>query len=317
MSESNDANGTAGGHGDENILDDMMQNNVLFDEDEKPQNDDIPDDDKDSEEEGEKDEKPEKEDNDNHSNISEDDSDDSVSSNDEENVKDSPSKRRSNSNSPKKTLEENHSDISEDEDDNFGKESNKSIEYSKTEYKKAEAEELDFEEEKKDDDDDNEEEEEEEKTEKKPTLASRISRPPPPTNTTSSSSPPPKKKKGKSYDYATKLNYLFRDARFFLVKSSVAENVSLSKVRGVWSTPPANEIRFNKAFKESRNVLLIYSVKESGKFCGLARLATESRRDGPRVPWILPPGLSAKALGGVFKIDWICKKVRKLDFEVE
>ena len=319
MSESNDANGTAGGHGDENILDDMMQNNVLFDEDEKPQNDDIPDDDKDSEEGGEKDEKPEKGDNDNHSNISEDDSDDSVSSNDEENVKDSPSKRRSNSNSPKKTLEENHSDISEDEDDNFGKESNKSIEYSKTEYKKAEAEELDFEEEKKDDDDDNEEEEEEEeeKTEKKPTLASRISRPPPPTNTTSSSSPPPKKKKGKSYDYATKLNYLFRDARFFLVKSSVAENVSLSKVRGVWSTPPANEIRFNKAFKESRNVLLIYSVKESGKFCGLARLATESRRDGPRVPWILPPGLSAKALGGVFKIDWICKKVRKLDFEVE
>merc|ERR1712110_618162 len=117
-----------------------------------------------------------------------------------------------------------------------------------------------------------------------------------------------KKKKGKSYDYATKLNYLFRDARFFLVKSSVSENVSLSKVRGVWSTPPANEIRFNKAYKESRNVLLIYSVKESGKFCGLARLATDSRRDGPRVPWILPPGLSAKALGGVFKIDWICKK---------
>ena len=313
MSESNDANGTAGGHGDENILDDMMQNNVLFDEDEKPQN---TMDDKDSEEEGEKDEKlnNEKEDNDNHSNISEDDSEDSVSSNDEEeNVKNSPEtkRQRSTSNSPKKTLEENHSDISEDEDDNFGKESNKSIEYSKTEYKKTEVKESDFEEEKEDDDN----EEEEEKTEKKPTLASRISRPPP--NPTSSSSPPPKKKKGKSYDYATKLNYLFRDARFFLVKSSVAENVSLSKVRGVWSTPPANEIRFNKAFKESRNVLLIYSVKESGKFCGLARLATESRRDGPRVPWILPPGLSAKALGGVFKIDWICKKVRKLNFEIE
>ena len=38
-------------------------------------------------------------------------------------------------------------------------------------------------------------------------------------------------------------------------------------------------------------------------------LASESRRDGPPVPWLLPPGLSAKALGGVFKIDWICKKV--------
>ena len=86
--------------------------------------------------------------------------------------------------------------------------------------------------------------------------------------------PEVKKKKGKSYDYATKLNYLFRDARFFLVKSSVSENVDLSKVRGVWSTPPANEGRFNKAFRESRNVIMIYSVKESGRFCGFARLGT-------------------------------------------
>ena len=118
-----------------------------------------------------------------------------------------------------------------------------------------------------------------------------------------------KKKKGKSYDYATKLNYLFRDARFFLVKSNNAENVTLSKAKGVWSTPPTNESRLNKAFEESRNVLLIYSVKESGKFGGFARLSTESRHDGPEVSWVLPPGLSARALGGVFKIDWICRKV--------
>jgi len=117
---------------------------------------------------------------------------------------------------------------------------------------------------------------------------------------------PERKKKGKKYDYATKLNYLFRDARFFLVKSNNAENVSLAKSKSVWSTPPQNEAKFNQAFLESRNVLLIFSVKESGKFCGLARLATESRRDGAKVSWVLPPGLSAKALGGVFKIDWIC-----------
>ena len=41
---------------------------------------------------------------------------------------------------------------------------------------------------------------------------------------------PERKKKGKKYDYATKLNYLFRDARFFLVKSNNAENVALAKV---------------------------------------------------------------------------------------
>lgn len=91
-----------------------------------------------------------------------------------------------------------------------------------------------------------------------------------------------KKKKGKSYDYATKLNYLFRDARFFLVKSNNSENVTLAKSKGVWSTPPQNEVKFNQAFAESRNVLLVYSVKESGKFSGLARLSTESRRDGPQ-----------------------------------
>ena len=90
---------------------------------------------------------------------------------------------------------------------------------------------------------------------------------------------PERKKKGKKYDYATKLNYLFRDARFFLVKSNNPENVNLAKVseivvvsvfsllvdslqsKSVWSTPPQNEAKFNQAFVESRNVLLIFSVK--------------------------------------------------------
>nr|CAI5817910.1 unnamed protein product [Callosobruchus analis] len=37
-------------------------------------------------------------------------------------------------------------------------------------------------------------------------------------------------------------------------------------------------------------------------------LRTESRHDGPEISWVLPPGLSAKALGGVFKVDWVCRK---------
>ncbi|XP_034946843.1 YTH domain-containing protein 1 [Chelonus insularis] len=112
----------------------------------------------------------------------------------------------------------------------------------------------------------------------------------------------------KNYDYSTKLNYLFRDARFFIIKSNNAENVTLSKAKGVWSTLPQNEANLNQAYKGSRNVLLIFSVKESGKFAGFARLSTESRRDCPPISWVLPPGLSAKALGGVFKVDWICRK---------
>ncbi|XP_046645801.1 YTH domain-containing protein 1-like [Daphnia pulicaria] len=114
--------------------------------------------------------------------------------------------------------------------------------------------------------------------------------------------------KSKKYDYSTKLNYLFRDARFFLMKSNNPENISLAKSKGVWSTPPQNEAKLNQAFRQCRNVLLVFSVKESGKFCGFARLSIESRRDASPVQWILPPGLSSRALGGVFRIDWISKK---------
>lgn len=133
---------------------------------------------------------------------------------------------------------------------------------------------------------------------------------------TRSRSPPPTKRhraassgdKVKAYDYMTKLKYLFRDTRFFLIKSNNAENITLSKAKGVWSTLPQNEANLNQAFKESRNVLLIFSVKESGKFAGFARLCSESRRDVPSISWVLPPGLSAKVLDGVFKVDWICRK---------
>lgn len=115
-------------------------------------------------------------------------------------------------------------------------------------------------------------------------------------------------KSSKSYDYKTKLNYLFRETRFFVIKSNNADNVTLSKTKNVWSTLPQNEANLNQAFRESRNVLLIFSVKESGKFAGLARMNSESRRDGPAVGWVLPPGMSAKQLGGVFKVDWLCRK---------
>lgn len=112
----------------------------------------------------------------------------------------------------------------------------------------------------------------------------------------------------KSYDYMTKINYLFRETRFFVIKSNNADNVTLSKSKGVWSTLPQNEANLNQAFKENRNVILIFSVKESGKFAGFARMVGESRHDVPAVSWVLPPGISAKALGGVIEVDWVCKK---------
>ncbi|CAG2105338.1 unnamed protein product [Medioppia subpectinata] len=108
------------------------------------------------------------------------------------------------------------------------------------------------------------------------------------------------------------LRYFFKDSCFFVMKSNNHENVVLSKAKGVWSTPPQNETKLNRAFKEFRNVILIFSVKESGKFQGFARLASESRHDSQPIQWVLPHGLNARALGGVFYLDWICR--RELSF---
>jgi hypothetical protein len=57
--------------------------------------------------------------------------------------------------------------------------------------------------------------------------------------------------------------------------------------------------------KKYQNVILIFSIKESGKFQGFARVLDEAEYGGRPVPWVLPPGLSAKALGGVFKLEWL------------
>ncbi|XP_034048639.1 YTH domain-containing protein 1 isoform X3 [Thalassophryne amazonica] len=106
----------------------------------------------------------------------------------------------------------------------------------------------------------------------------------------------------------SKLRYILRDARFFLIKSNNHENVSLAKAKGVWSTLPLNEKNLNTAFRSARSVILVFSVRESGKFQGFARLASESHHGGSPIHWVLPAGMNAKMLGGVFKIDWLCRR---------
>uniref|UniRef100_A0A671R0S7 YTH domain-containing family protein n=1 Tax=Sinocyclocheilus anshuiensis TaxID=1608454 RepID=A0A671R0S7_9TELE len=109
-------------------------------------------------------------------------------------------------------------------------------------------------------------------------------------------------------DQTSKLKYILREARFFLIKSNNHENVSLAKAKGVWSTLPVNEKKLNAAFRSARSVVLIFSVRESGKFQGFARLSSESHHGGSPIHWVLPAGMNAKMLGGVFKIDWICRQ---------
>ncbi|KAJ7398936.1 YTH domain-containing protein 1 isoform X10 [Pitangus sulphuratus] len=116
-------------------------------------------------------------------------------------------------------------------------------------------------------------------------------------------------------DQTSKLKYILQDARFFLIKSNNHENVSLAKAKGVWSTLPVNEKKLNAAFRSARSVILIFSVRESGKFQGFARLSSESHHGGSPIHWVLPAGMNAKMLGGVFKIDWICRR-RPEDYDI-
>lgn len=75
-------------------------------------------------------------------------------------------------------------------------------------------------------------------------------------------------KKKPSETYLSQLKFLFKEARFFIIKSNNYENIELAKAKNCWSTRPWNETKLNQAFRTCKNVILLFSVKESGKFAG-------------------------------------------------
>ncbi len=107
-------------------------------------------------------------------------------------------------------------------------------------------------------------------------------------------------------DILTEYDKLFCNTKYFLIKSNNHDNVDIAKSKNAWATPIANESRLNKAYFDSNNVLLIFSVRESGRFQGFARLASPS---DPRlhVNWVLPSRMSQDMLSSPFKLDWITK----------
>lgn len=47
----------------------------------------------------------------------------------------------------------------------------------------------------------------------------------------------------------SEMKYIFKNTRYFLIKSNNFENVALAQRKSVWSTPRVNEIKLNKAFR--------------------------------------------------------------------
>lgn len=108
--------------------------------------------------------------------------------------------------------------------------------------------------------------------------------------------------------YNSLMRYFFKDAVYFQMKSINHENVALSKLHGVWSTPVRNELRLHTAFRQHRNVILIFSVQQSGGFQGFARMVSEAGPSSRPIPWVLPARLGQRSLGGVLKVEWLCTK---------
>lgn len=120
---------------------------------------------------------------------------------------------------------------------------------------------------------------------------------------------PRRSKKDKSHkSYEHLLKYFLKDACYFQIKSINHENVEISKSMGLWSTPIQNEIKLNAAFRDHRNVILVFSVQQSGAFQGFARMVSESQPNDRRMPWVLPERFNVKSLGGLFQVEWLCTK---------
>ncbi|KAL3308401.1 YTH domain-containing protein 1 [Cichlidogyrus casuarinus] len=100
---------------------------------------------------------------------------------------------------------------------------------------------------------------------------------------------------------------VFENARYFLIKSINFENIQLAIEKSVWSTSLANESRFIRAFRDYDNVLLVFSVCESGAFQGFARMCSLPDRY-IRAQWVLPSMMRQSNLSYPFKIEWIRRR---------
>ncbi|XP_028394587.1 3'-5' RNA helicase YTHDC2-like [Dendronephthya gigantea] len=88
------------------------------------------------------------------------------------------------------------------------------------------------------------------------------------------------------------------DVRYFIMKCNNQRNVDIAMSKGIWATTQANEKKLNKAFKESRKVILIFSVQGSGHFQGYAHMTSLISREKCRE-------FGSNLLTGSFTITWL------------
>lgn len=94
------------------------------------------------------------------------------------------------------------------------------------------------------------------------------------------------------------------NGRFFVMRSSNAENINLSRAHSEWATTKQNQHHLHNAFSSSDFVFLIFTISKSRFFPGFA-LMTSGVSNKIGAYWITNESLK---LGGCFKVTWITTK---------
>ncbi|KAL8392596.1 hypothetical protein RB595_002695 [Gaeumannomyces hyphopodioides] len=92
------------------------------------------------------------------------------------------------------------------------------------------------------------------------------------------------------------------ETRFFAIKSFNEANIYTSIKEGLWTTQPQNVKPLTEAYTKSKNVLLFFSVNDSGAFQGYARMCgtPDTAIDQPN--WI---GINERRTSPPFRVEWL------------
>lgn len=98
-----------------------------------------------------------------------------------------------------------------------------------------------------------------------------------------------------------------RKPKYFIIKSCNKENVVLSARENVWSSTEKGNIRLNAAYNDPKRkgpVYLFFSVNQSKRFCGVAKMVNPVTKTTDNIKWKDNNG----RWQGCFDIRWIMVK---------
>lgn len=107
----------------------------------------------------------------------------------------------------------------------------------------------------------------------------------------------------KSFNNSHKLWNLLTTSRFFVIRSNCNENLAISIKHSEWATTYSNQAKLDLSFRDTPNVILIFSANRTFHFQGFSRMTTQVS-DKISKHWQSSDNFN-KRLGGCFGVEWI------------